>query len=237
LVAAARNRIRFATLLGALVLVIAAPPLLGGYLLGLPLTRLTFSVLFFAGVYAVSRNRRVLVGGSVIGLFAFLSTWLATESEAVSIVIADHATDLAFIAFVGATILRTVVAHDEITSDTIYGGICVYLLIGLGWEAAYSIVEYLNPGSFAMGGVPLSALDTGETGPRSYPALVYYSFVTLTTLGYGDIVPTTPQARVLSTAEAVFGQLFVAIFIARLVGLQLAQARGGGEERGQTPDS
>jgi hypothetical protein len=228
---------RFATLLVALVLVIGARPFLGSYLLGLPLSRLTFSALFFAGVYAVSRNRRVLVGGAVIGLLALVSTWLATESEAVSIVLADHATDLAFIMFVGASILRTVVAHDEITADTIYGGICVYLLIGLGWDAAYSIVEYLNPGSFAMGGVPVSALDTGDAGLRSYPALVYYSFVTLTTLGYGDIVPTTPQARVLSTAEAVFGQLFVAIFIARLVGLQLAQARGGGEDRGQTPDS
>jgi hypothetical protein len=224
---AATNRIRFATLLLALILVIGGAPFLGGSLLGLPLSRLTFSLLFVAGVYAVSRNRRVLIGGALIGLLAFVITWIGYYSEAVSVVVADHVTDLVFVMFVASAILRTVVAQDEVTSDTIYGGICVYLLVALGWEAAYSVVEYLHPGSFTMGGVALSEVAGRDTSLRAYPELVYYSFVTLTTLGYGDIVPTTPQARVLSTAEAVFGQLFVAIFIARLVGLQLSRVRDG----------
>jgi hypothetical protein len=234
---AARNRIRFGTLLLTLVLVIGGSPFLRDELGGLPLSRLTFSALFFAGVYAVSRNRRVLMGGALVGVPALVVTWLSVYSEGVEYVVADHMTDLAFIVFVGSVILRTVVAQDEVTADTIYGGICVYLLIGLGWEAVYSTLEYLDPGSFAMGGVPLATVEGADAATRTFPALVYYSFVTLTTLGYGDIVPTTPQARVLSTAEAIFGQLFVAIFIARLVGLQLAHARAGGNGGGQSSDS
>ena len=211
-------------------------PFLGDDRQGVPFSRLFFSMLFFAGVYAVSRNRRVLLGGILLGVIAFVATWLSVYSQGAAFVLADHATDLAFVVFVAAVILRSVVAQDEVTADSIYGGICVYLLVGLGWETVYSMLEYVNPGSFALGGVPLNTIEGGDAASRSYPALIYYSFVTLTTLGYGDIVPTTPQARLLSTAEAVFGQLFVAIFIARLVGLQLAHAHGDRARGGSNQD-
>ena len=98
-------------------------------------------------------------------------------------------------------------------------------MIGVGWVLAYSAVEALQPGAFLVNGRPL--IELHEQLQIRYAELIYFSFVTLTTLGYGDIVPTTPQARAVADAEAILGQLYIAIFVARLVGLHLAQGRPG----------
>jgi hypothetical protein len=83
------------------------------------------------------------------------------------------------------------------------------------WAFVYLVLESLHPGSFAIGEGQI------EVGRRLY---IYYSFVTITTLGYGDITPTTDLANSLSFLEAVTGQLYIAILIARLVGIQIAQS-------------
>lgn len=88
--------------------------------------------------------------------------------------------------------------------------VCLYFVMGLSWFAIYSLINELRPGAFAAGGVPL------VTGSNS-SGLAYYSFVTLTTLGYGDIVPVHPVARMAAVLEAVAGVLYIAITVSRLV--------------------
>jgi hypothetical protein len=106
-------------------------------------------------------------------------------------------------------------AGRGITADRLRGAACAYLLMGLAWALAYRLIERFIPGSFA--GLAAIEADGMET-----PQMVYYSFVTLTTLGYGDITPVRPLAETLSFLEAFVGQFYLTVLVAFLVGQRLA---------------
>jgi len=117
-----------------------------------------------------------------------------------------------FLVFTLVSLLRAVVRSERVTGDTIYGAISVYLLMALTWAAGYFLLVTLQPDALAVNAAhhPNHTIDWSDC--------VFYSFVTLTSLG-GDIFPMTAQARSLSMLEAVSGIMYVAILIARLVGL------------------
>jgi hypothetical protein len=106
--------------------------------------------------------------------------------------------------------------------DRIVGAICVYLLIGLAWSSVYETLESVAPGSFRF------PVDTAWMTPGSQ-RFRYFSFVTLATLGYGDITPISLLAGTLASLEAVSGQLYIGITVARLVALSLADRSGPGD--------
>ena len=108
---------------------------------------------------------------------------------------------------------HTLAEESKITADTLYGVVCVYLLSGLTWSSLYTLIEVAQPGSFYVS----SAQNMDQV--INWSDLLFFSFATLTTLGYGDITPVTSVARSLALLEAVFGVLYNAILIARLVGL------------------
>ena len=109
----------------------------------------------------------------------------------------------------------------NVTHHRVQGAICVYLLAGLAWAYSYETLLILDP--FAL------HLPTGGLMiPVRTGLLRYFSFVTLTTLGYGDILPVSPFARALATSEALFGQLYPAVMIARLVSLEIMDRRKTG---------
>lgn len=123
-----------------------------------------------------------------------------------------------FFAYTTVLIVLHTLRARTVTGDTIAGAACAYALTAVTWANLYQILELLRPGSFQ---IPPSWLLPPSGDPSI--ALQYFSFITLTTVGYGDIVPLNPRAGGLCIAEAVVGQLYVAIMIARLVGLQLVQ--------------
>ena len=110
-------------------------------------------------------------------------------------------------------ILRDILFCQRITADTIRGGICVYFLIAFVWALLYGIVASFDPQAFSQ---PL-------IGRESYSRVIYFSFVTLTTLGYGDIIPVSPLATMLTNLEAIIGQMYPAILISILVGGYLSE--------------
>ena len=111
------------------------------------------------------------------------------------------------------TINRTIFSVKKVDGDTIKGGISVFFLIGIAWSLFYSIVYILDANAFSKS---IEAIDLRES-------MLYFSFTTLTTLGYGDITPVSDIARNLANLEAITGMLYPSIFIARLVGLYTAQ--------------
>jgi hypothetical protein len=111
-------------------------------------------------------------------------------------------------------ILIHIEKENEVTKDLIMASACAYILIGLVWAYFYHFVEVLHPKSFTLPWTP------GDDLWDFY----YYSFVTLTTVGYGDILALTKPARALSILEALTGQLYLAIMISRLVGLHASQS-------------
>lgn len=110
-----------------------------------------------------------------------------------------------FFIFVTGRVIAWSITRDHVSVDTIFAALSGYYLMGFSWALAYALLDLLSPGSFS---VPLaSALDDA----------FYFSFVTLTTLGYGDIAPVGALSRAFATTEALVGQLHVAVLIARLV--------------------
>ena len=107
-------------------------------------------------------------------------------------------------------LLRYVFDREVLTADRLWGAAAVYLMIGILWSFLYAIVDRASPRSFASG---------GTVAPMELMDLLYFSFSTVTTTGFGDIVPLTRPARVAAIAESIIGQLFLAILIARLVGV------------------
>jgi hypothetical protein len=104
-------------------------------------------------------------------------------------------------------VLRYVLRARVITRDQVYAGICMYIMLGFAFGALFYLTNILDPSSFASNSGP-----AGES-----PDLMYFSFVTLATLGYGDVTPRTPAARSLVVVEALVGMIYIAVFMARLV--------------------
>ena len=117
------------------------------------------------------------------------------------------------------TINRRIFLVTKVDSDTIKGGISVFFLIGIVWALFYDMVAILDPNAFSQSVETTSLLDS----------MFYFSFTTLTTLGYGDITPISDIARTLANLEAIVGMMYPAIFIARLVGLYTAQEMSKGD--------
>ncbi|MCZ6860479.1 MAG: potassium channel family protein [Alphaproteobacteria bacterium] len=110
--------------------------------------------------------------------------------------------------FVGSIILYKVSTAPKVDLDTLSGALGLYLLIAITWAVSFAVIEYLVPGSFAA-----------EETPIPWSRYLYFSLTTMTTLGYGDILPTGSFARVWATMEAVTGTLYIAVLVARLVSL------------------
>ncbi len=107
--------------------------------------------------------------------------------------------------------VRRIFSERMVTGDTIKGGISVYLLISVLWQFIYVLLWTLNPKAFKC--------IAGEIGKTDF---FYFSITTMTTLGYGDIIPVTYPAKVFSMLQALTGQIYIAVFVARLVGLHVA---------------
>lgn len=126
---------------------------------------------------------------------------------------------LSLLLFTGAVtvgVIKAVFSEGEVTQHRVRGAVVVYLNLALVYTCLYAGLSHLRPGAFS---------NVSASPRRQFGQLLYFSLATLTTTGYGDIVPLHPIARSLSNLEAVTGQLFLATLLARLVNLQLAQRR------------
>jgi hypothetical protein len=139
---------------------------------------------------------------------------------------------IAFLGFISLTILTHVLSPRHVTLNTIFGALCVYILIGVMWAHIYSAVQLLqfNLDPFGLGLILEAGGDVKAVRTQALSALMYHSFVTLTTLGYGDIVPATQTARSLCILEAIVGQIFLVVLVAGLVGHYVSSRPRRGDE-------
>ena len=220
----------FRFLLAALVLILVLPSVLrhlgfpDGGKLGSFLMPSLFIVLLLSALPAVGSNRaRLLAAGAVASLLLVL-VMLQLFAGIQGAGIAFQMIMALFLFYVVFVTFKYLFRKQRVTVETINAALCVYLLLGIVWSFAYSLVDTLEPGSFKSAlfdeGVEFMRLG-GEAS--FYP--IYYSLVTLTTLGYGDIVPVSRAASMLAVLEAMTGQVYLAVLVARLVGLHVAQAK------------
>ena len=176
------------------------------------------SALLIGALSAVSTRRGVLLAAlallapSLVGKWAGNLTDLPAWMEA-----ASAACQGLFLLHITLWLCKDVFLSESVTRDRLRGSVCVYLLLGMIWASGYQILESLEPGSF---------VDSRRASSVSFEAggLIYFSYVTLSTVGYGDITPTVPSARFFAALEALTGQVYLAIMVARLMGLYLASS-------------
>ncbi len=205
----------------ALLFFLMSYPLIADHSLGSLFLDVLFLAILIASAYAVSNNRNVLIIAAILALPTFGLWWSVRVTDATVVILGSLALSIVFFMFIIFVLLRNVVRSDQVSVGTIYGVMSVYLLIGVGWSFIYAIIELATPGSFDFGALAESAGGSAKHGDLRF--LGYYSLVTLSTLGYGDITPMTPIARSLSALEAVAGQLYIAVLIAFMVGTHIAQ--------------
>ena len=135
--------------------------------------------------------------------------------------IANHGFGVMFFGFAVAVILKRIFQQKTIRADAVIGALCGYLLAAIAWANAYELIYLLRPGSFRVADVIAAHL--GDWYSQRF-LFIYFSVTTLTSLGYSDITPIGPLALSLSWLEVVFGQFYIAVVVAQLVGLKLAES-------------
>ncbi len=211
------NKWRFQLLLLVMLSLYAVVPFFERRLL----TDLVSTAVLIFAVSSVSEKARLLLVFSVLAITAISAKWYAFYFPSYAIAVVVNLLDLLFLILVVTAILAHVFRSRRITRETIAGAICAYLLIGAMWANVFSIVEYVMPGSFIDTSIEADAASGPEPIRDQANRFTYFSLVTLTTLGYGDITPVTQPAKNLAALEAIFGQLYLAVLIARLIGRQI----------------
>jgi hypothetical protein len=174
-----------------------------------------FTLVLVTGAAAVPQRRAMLIAAGILVGVALILRWTTWFIPDVWLQELRMVSSLGCYGLLIMMVLAQVFREGPVTIHRIQGAIAVYLLLGIAWAASYELLVLMRPGAFTGSGVE------GDTA-RTW---IYYSFVTLTTVGYGDITPVHPLARSLAVFEALTGQLYPAILLARLV--SLVQARGG----------
>lgn len=202
---------RFLWLLGAMLLELLLAPVLAATPMGFALARVTTGVVLTAALFVVGFRRTP----AILFVLAFSTHCMRTVFQDPVFDAISLALRLGFFVYVLGLILLRVLRDQNVTYDTIAGASCGYVLLGLVWADLFILLQTFRPDSYD---VPSSMLVDGD--PRA--ALVYFSFVTLTTVGYGFVHPNDPGSGGLAVSEAIFGQLYLAIMVSRLVGLHIA---------------
>ena len=182
-----------------------------------------FSVLVLFAIWSVRGRLRVMT--VALALPTFLGHWTLQLSQSLALRSVGFALTTIFLGFLTLVILLAVFRDETVTADTIVGAVCGYFLIGVTWGTGYALLALVSPEAFSVSPALANAARwVGSPGAPFTPTLQYYSFTTLATLGYGDITPLSAGARTISVFEGLTGQLYLAVLIARLVGLHTARS-------------
>lgn len=186
-------------------------------------------VLAFEVVFESRRERIVAFAAGAVTITCKWLRYFLPDYGGPALAITHDAALALFFGFAVVTILRNIIRRRTVRADDVVGSVCGYLLAGGAWAAMYSAIDHLVPGSFRFS----SSLATSLEGWHARHALLdYFSMVTLTTIGYGDMSPIRAPAPSLAWMEGVFGQFYIAVVVAQLVAVRLIQTPRRGD-----PDS
>lgn len=213
--------VKFTLLLIALLVLVLVPLIVGNSPQRSTVIGAVFLIVILFGVLALARHRVARILAIALGVpatFLLIRSFVPGARPFPQLQIGWL---VVYLAFVATIIIRDVLRARRVTWDQIQGAVCAYLLVGVTWGLLYEWILLLDPQAFQ--GVGLQSVGSSG-GP-----MIYFSFVTLTTLGYGDITPVSHSARTLAWLEAVFGQIYLVVLVARLVSQHLIKVPGDGE--------
>ncbi len=230
---AAFSRHRHTTLLVVIGAVFSVRPLIGDDAVARLVFSLALITMLLVAMYTIqvdelvgerdallAERRKLGAIGWVLASVAAAERLITMLAPSPALSIVSSVSWLVFSALIAWNELRAVLRQKVVTGETISMSISVYLLFGLTWGILYILIFQLNPHAFNFPARPV--LYSEDQFSSAFPALIYFSLTTLTTTGYGDITPLTLQARYAAVAEGVTGQFYLAILVARLVGMQIS---------------
>ena len=179
--------------------------------------RVIGSVAIVVSVYAANIHRSLLIVAVVLAIPALFERIVVPKLDAHSFFMLNIALTLVFDVVIVVVIFRHVLAAEQPTSETIFGALCLYLLVGFTFASVYGMIAAFQPNAFYMD--PRTNL---HNAPDRFD-LIYYSFGTMTSLGAAGITPVSAQARSFSIVEAILGVLYLAVLIAGLIGAYRAK--------------
>lgn len=208
---------RFAVLLVILVILLVGTPL--AMELKYPVWWLDglMSILLLLSIFPLCFERRERVFALALGLPSVLISVAGNAfsgSLSLGVLLAGRLCEILFLFGAAMLIVRSLFEPHKASFDSVFGAVCGYLFLGLGWTCVFLLIEAFQPGSYQIN---QTAIPAGERVRPLTLELSYYSFITLTTVGYGDVVPLTPVTRTLSWMEAIAGQFYLAVVVAGLV--------------------
>ncbi len=183
----------FSPLLVSLVVTVILAPVLEAHRVS---GSILLTIVLLNGIFAVRRDRHVLVATLVFLIPALVAIWISMSLDSTQSLVTVVAQSLLaiYLFFIAVIVMLAVLGHAQVGPQTIVGAVCVYLLIAFVFACLYEIVEISVPGSLDFSGTSIAANDPSIAN-AAFPRLLYFSFVTLTTLGYGDIVPVQSNPR------------------------------------------
>ena len=217
---------RFSLLLAALVLNILLVPLLSNigassaYPTGSILIDLAFTLLLVTLVFTAGHNNKLKISYVFLALAALVFSWANLDTNNKEIDFYRNLFSFAALSVAMVLVIIEVFSDNCVTIDTISGALCAYLLLGLTFTSIYAFIDIIQPNSFisTVTATPVE-LSTDSSGLDR----IYFSFITLLTVGYGDIAPLSHAAKLFTIIEGFFGQVYLVVMIARLVGMHVSQ--------------
>jgi len=210
------RNLRYLNLLIVIIVMMMISPLVSKSPVLRLVNNLVFTWVLLSVVYTVRDQKKFFIVGLVLGIPWVLSAWLYMFSPALIHPSVFAFISTAFFGYVILILLRHIIRTERVTADILYGAFSVYILLGLFFMSFNSFLDAVTPAyMYAY---------SGSGNPVKADGLFYFSFVTLTTLGYGDIVPVQLASRTSAIMEAMVGVFYTGALIGRLVGLYVAQA-------------
>jgi hypothetical protein len=205
---------RFLFLIVFIVALIVLGPFVEGFIGLRFFMELFFSIIFIATIYAASQKKYHIIIAAILIIPTLLAVWTEDIPTNNTLLTIGYICGVIVFAFAVISILIYIFSHQVVTRQTISAAIVVYLLLALMWTFIYRLMENLYPASFA---IAHSKLQDAEN------IYLYFSLVTITTLGYGDITPTGSQVLSMAVLEAITGQIYLVVVVAWLVGMYVSR--------------
>ena len=175
---------------------------------------LVVSVIFISAIFAIVEKIHQLLITVCLAVPMLVAMWSSYFFELRALAVVGQICGILFFAYTIIHIFKHIFKQEAVTKETIFAALVIYMLMAYMWGRIYSLLEMLQPGSFSMP-------EGHFFGDRLI--FLYYSFVTITTLGYGDITPLTDKASALSIIEAISGQIYLVVLVAWLVGMYVSR--------------
>ena len=208
-----RSQERFLVLICLILGLLVLVPILNRFVAARIFLDIFLTAIAISMVYTISHKKWYLMVGGIFAVLMLVSLWLQYFVSSKGIEAVGMLTGVFFVGLVISSILGFILKSERVDREIIFAAILLYLLAALLWSFIYAFLELVDPASFNI-----------DLGQRLGDLLVfqYYSFVTITTLGYGDITPVSEVAKAFSVLEAIVGQLYLVVAVAWLVGMHVS---------------